>query len=828
MSSVYGWSRLVAVVSGTVVLATALVGAPLAASANSAPSTSATLSTSASMASVTGSQFNPGNIISDDLFYDSAAMTQAQIQSFLNAMIGTCTNGLCLNVLQTTVASRPQVISSNTGNVDCNAFTGGTMMSAAAVIYNAQVACGISAKVILVTLQKEQGLVTQSAPSQSALDRAMGMACPDTAPCASYALGFANQVYLGALQLNTYKQSNFATQPGVRAIAYSPNASCGSSMVNIQNYATAALYAYTPYQPDAAALANLRGTGDGCSAYGNRNFWVYYNDWFGSTMGQPPVTLTNTTTGEPASYLLTTDPSGSMLMYPSSGNAAWLAAGQVGTGWSSMNTVFGVGDFNGAGHPDVLARDAAGDLWMYPRDGSGGWLPRVQVGSGWNMFSTIIPVGDFNGDGHPDVMAMQPSGALWLYPGDGKGGWLPAVQVGSGWQNFTSVFGVGDFTGDGIPDVMARDSGGSLWVYPGGGMKSTIWKPRVLVSTGWIGYNLVTSGGDLNGDHHNDIIARDAAGGLFFYPSDGAGHLGTVRQIGTGWDQFSMIAAIDPAAATPVASTPPASTPPVAPVTPIAPASAPVEPGIGDFDGDGHRDVMARDTAGNLWLYPGNGQGGWRAPRQIGSGWQNFTSIIGVGDLNGDGHPDLLALDTSGVLWLYPGNGTGGFLTPTQVATGLSGYNTLFSPGDFDGDGKVDLIGRDAAGDLWLLSGNGSGGFAAPKKIGAGWQIFSKVWAAGDDTGDGKQDVFAVTPSGDLWLYPGNGSGGWGAYGKVGAGWQIFDSLSTAGDFDGGGHPDVMARQPNGALWLYPTNGNKGWGNYRVIGAGWQNFNWIG
>jgi hypothetical protein len=53
--------------------------------------------------------------------------------------------------------------------------------------------------------------------------------------------------------------------------------------VNIQTQATAGLYNYTPYQPNSAALANLSGTGDSCSAYGNRNFWRYFNDWFGST-----------------------------------------------------------------------------------------------------------------------------------------------------------------------------------------------------------------------------------------------------------------------------------------------------------------------------------------------------------------------------------------------------------------------------------------------------------------------------------------------------------------------------------------------------------------
>ena len=33
------------------------------------------------------------------------------------------------------------------------------------------------------------------------------------------------------------------------------------------------------------------------------------------------------------------------------------------------------------------------------------------------------------------------------------------------------------------------------------------------------------------------------------------------------------------------------------------------------------------DASGNLWLYPGNGTGGWLAWGQVGTGWQGFTSL---------------------------------------------------------------------------------------------------------------------------------------------------------------------------------------------------------
>jgi hypothetical protein len=86
-----------------------------------------------------------------------------------------------------------------------------------------------------------------------------------------------------ARQLKIYKAGRFGKQPGVNFIGYNPSASCGGTNLNIQNYATAALYNYTPYQPNAASLAAGWGLGDGCSSYGNRNFFNYYTSWFGST-----------------------------------------------------------------------------------------------------------------------------------------------------------------------------------------------------------------------------------------------------------------------------------------------------------------------------------------------------------------------------------------------------------------------------------------------------------------------------------------------------------------------------------------------------------------
>ncbi|BDZ53761.1 hypothetical protein GCM10025870_08340 [Agromyces marinus] len=227
-----------------------------------------------------GRDFDPGLIITDEVFYQSRTMTVAQVQSFLNAQVPSCAAGYtCLRSYVETSRSQPKRAEG------CSAYAG-QRESAALIIYKVAAACGINPRVLLVLLEKEQGLVSDSMPSARQYRSATGYGCPDTADCDTLYYGFFNQVYHAAWQFRKYR-----AYPDIRryqagrnnTIQWHPNAACGSSTVYIRNQATAGLYVYTPYRPNAAALRNLYGTGDSCSSYGNRNFWRLFTDWFGST-----------------------------------------------------------------------------------------------------------------------------------------------------------------------------------------------------------------------------------------------------------------------------------------------------------------------------------------------------------------------------------------------------------------------------------------------------------------------------------------------------------------------------------------------------------------
>lgn len=277
------WAATVAAVVGLVAAplsaAPAAVAAPAAATVAAGPVKAADLS-----------KFQPGNIISDAVFFDRSTMTESDIQAFLQSKVPNCQAGYtCLKDWYDTSRT-------TTADAMCGAYSGGVRERASRIIYKVAQACGINPRVILATLQKEQGLVLHTWPSEWRYTIAMGQGCPDTAACDTRYYGFFNQVFGAAWQFKRYANPPGTSQyftwyaPGKTwNVRYNPNAACGSSPVYIQNQATANLYYYTPYQPNAAALRAGYGLGDSCSAYGNRNFYQYFTDWFGSTQTGPDL-----------------------------------------------------------------------------------------------------------------------------------------------------------------------------------------------------------------------------------------------------------------------------------------------------------------------------------------------------------------------------------------------------------------------------------------------------------------------------------------------------------------------------------------------------------
>lgn len=225
--------------------------------------------------------FRIGNLISDDEFFDSTSMDETEIAEFISSWNAGCIAGEdgtpCL------ADYREDTPTWKRDNYCRRTFKGAEDDSAAAIIAKTARACGINPKVILTTLQKEQGLITASGKklNEERYAIAMGYACPDGSHCDPKYYGFAKQVYHAANQFQRYRRDPelYGIKAGeVNDIAYHVDADCGSAPVYVENQATAGLYNYTPYQPTPGTLA---GHNDECSTWGNMNFYGFYNAWFG-------------------------------------------------------------------------------------------------------------------------------------------------------------------------------------------------------------------------------------------------------------------------------------------------------------------------------------------------------------------------------------------------------------------------------------------------------------------------------------------------------------------------------------------------------------------
>ena len=261
---------------------------------------------SSSTNALSGSEFNAGRIVDDAVFFNSNSMSVSDIQTFLNNKVACDTSGAKMvggitraqyaanRGWPTTFTCLPQYKENPTtheNNIGNPGYAPPGAHSAAQIIYNVSASYGVSSKALIVLLQKEQGLVTDEWPVPRQYQIATGYGCPDTAPCNDQYYGFMNQVTKAAYQFKRYvnNSSGYRYKAGqVNSVLWSPNTNCGTSNVFIENGATAALYNYTPYRPNTAALNNLYGSGDGCSAYDNRNFWRYFRDWFGSVTFDHP------------------------------------------------------------------------------------------------------------------------------------------------------------------------------------------------------------------------------------------------------------------------------------------------------------------------------------------------------------------------------------------------------------------------------------------------------------------------------------------------------------------------------------------------------------
>ncbi|WP_236246333.1 DNRLRE domain-containing protein [Streptomyces sp. CC210A] len=199
--------------------------------------------------------------------------------------------------------------------------------------------------------------------------------------------------------------------------------------------------------------------------------------------------------------------------------------------------------------------------------------------------------------------------------------------------------------------------------------------------------------------------------------------------------------------------------------------------------GDGIQDLVARMPDGKLYVYPGDGYGGFDVTRRVDvllpSGAPSPASlrqILAVGDVTGDGRSDLLAL-AGADLWAFTGYTGVSFAKATHLTGESWSERDLVQVADVTADGAPDLVYRNnPTGQLHLRYGKkAAGGGLDLASIGtkaasagqldtygpSGWSRSALPIVTGtpDISGDGVPDVIALFAAGPARVYPGRAIG---------------------------------------------------------------------
>ncbi|MER6243116.1 hypothetical protein [Streptomyces griseorubiginosus] len=230
---------------------------------------------------------------------------------------------------------------------------------------------------------------------------------------------------------------------------------------------------------------------------------------------------------------------------------------------------------------------------------------------------------------------------------------------------------------------------------------------------------------------------------------------------------------------------------------------------LGDYyPGDGLQDLVARMGDGTLYVYPGDGYGGFntcaRLPLLLPAKGTDaggasvdvpapsaFDQILSAGDVTGDDRPDLFV--TAGTqFWAFTGY-TGASFSGARLLNDGTAWpgRDLVNVSDITGDGIADLLYRSTSGRALLRQGKAD-------SSGKGLDVLSLATAAASSTGtDGEYAA---------------------------SGWSPTEMPRLLGipDVTTDGVPDIWAHMSDGSVRLYSGGKSVVGGSTTVIG------NWTG
>ncbi|MET7301914.1 endonuclease/exonuclease/phosphatase family protein [Embleya sp. NPDC005575] len=487
---------------------------------------------------------------------------------------------------------------------------------------------------------------------------------------------------------------------------------------------------------------------------------------------------------------------GTVRRYPSNADGTFGAGRQLAAGWSQAAGIT-AGDFTGSGNGDLLVRWNSGNVTFYPGDGRGALLtssvPLLPVDS-WTNAAGVAFAHVF-GATSADLIVRWNDGRITVQTvakaaGGAYAMSAPVALTLAGTDNLTNAADLvaGDFDGNGTSDVLVRDTAGGLTLYPGdgrGGFPTAV--TGIADGRNWAGFTPVPAAG------RQYAAAEDFTAGAFTTPGRSDLVVRWSNQYAgatvPGQGQIELLKATG---TTPTAFEAPKWLKSAYTNTWTTSAGT----FVADVNGDGKADLLNRrvtgPAAGSLTYAPSDGKGGFGADKTLGiaANWGPQVLDLAVGDVNGDGAPDVLARESGGAL-LYPGTpGQPGVLQPAGAVMKDVDWTTVADvvTAPFRGTRYSDVVVRHTDGRATLHAGSASG--IGPATVlgtpsGPGWRDATGVYA-GEFTGDGKADLLVRDRAGAAQVHPGDGSGGFGVA-------QPAAAAGSTADLAGLGQGTVLA-----------------------------------